>query len=76
MQSATQGSMPPPWDPDLSRNQESGAQWTEPPRLLPLHFVPKMSTHSLPTGPSCEGGKGPREPGGRWLVICSGPEDC
>ena len=31
-QSPTQGLIPQPWDHDLSQNQESGAQPTEPPR--------------------------------------------
>ena len=40
--SPTRGSIPRPWDRDLSRNQESDAQPTEPPRR-PLLILNKIS---------------------------------
>ena len=41
-QSPTQDSIPQPWDHDLSQNQESDAQLTEPPRglaMVVLHYI-------------------------------------
>ena len=41
VQSLTRGSIPQPWDRDLSQNQESEAQPTEPPRCPVLLFLIK-----------------------------------
>ena len=53
--SLTQGSIPQPWDHDLSPNQESGAQPTEPPRcpyLQRLLTEIKNTTRILRKAPS------------------------